>query len=223
MPNNVDKEKLVRRIDEIITIGSNTYQTRHEILRRDYVDIKSMHEFRSSSLSFIERVFGRDSSYFESFRESTRDGTLQDLDSGMGILNAIRSEIEGDWLCTVKGVITAEVFADFVEMAEHLLDAGYQDPAAVMCGGVLEEHLRQLCIKNGIEVVKGDKKVPHKADTLNAELAKNEVYSKLDQKSVTAWLDLRNKAAHGHYGEYTEDQVRNMLNAVTEFMARVAI
>jgi flagellar biosynthesis chaperone FliJ len=85
--------------------------------------------------------------------------------------------------------------------------------------------LRQLCTRNAIatEIEKDDKQIHKKADRLNSELAKNEVYSKLDQKMVTAWLDLRNKAAHGKYDEYTEDQVKNMLVAVTEFMARVAV
>ena len=40
---------------------------------------------------------------------------------------------------------------------------------------------------------------------------------------ITGWLDLRNKAAHGHYGEYTADQVKNLLSSVTEFMARVSV
>ena len=48
-------------------------------------------------------------------------------------------------------------------------------------------------------------------------------YNKLDQKSVTAWLDLRNRAAHGRYEEYTRDQVELMVQAVTEFMARNAV
>ena len=43
---------------------------------------------------------------------------------------------------------------------------------------------------------------PKKTDRMNSELTKAEAYSKLDQKSVTAWLDLRNKAAHGKYDEY---------------------
>ena len=34
-----------------------------------------------------------------------------------------------------------------------------------------------------------------------------DVYNKLDQKSVTSWLDLKNKAAHEKYSEYTKDQV----------------
>ena len=63
---------------------------------------------------------------------------------------------------------------------------------------------------------------PKKADSMNNDLASAGAYSKLDQKNVTAWLDLRNKAAHGHYGEYNTDQVQALLLGVREFAARVA-
>jgi len=109
-------------------------------------------------------------------------------------------------------------------MAEHLLEQGYKDPAAVLIGSVLEEHLRQLCDANSIETEyehSGAIK-PKKADRLNADLAKGNI-TKLDQKAVTLWLDLRNKAAHGRYDEYNSEQVKNMFSAVTEFMARVGI
>lgn len=57
---------------------------------------------------------------------------------------------------------------------------------------------------------------------MNAELATEGAYNKLDQKSVTAWLDLRNKAAHAQYSEYTLEQVTTMLSGVREFAARIA-
>ena len=40
------------------------------------------------------------------------------------------------------------------------------------------------------------------------------VYSGLDQKSVTRWLDLRNKASHGKHSEYTKEQVALTLQGV---------
>ena len=135
---------------------------------------------------------------------------------------AIKNEIDGGWLTSVKGLITAEVFSDFFEMADHLLSNGYKDAAAVIIGSTLEEHLRQLCIRNSIETtIKADNAaVAKKADALNSDLAKADVYNKLDQKMVTAWLDLRNKAAHGQYGEYNKEQVETMLRGVNEFCSR---
>jgi hypothetical protein len=110
-------------------------------------------------------------------------------------------------------------------MAEHLLEEKYKDPAAVVGGSVLEEHLRQLCtaVSLPVEDIPVGRNVPiaKKADTLNSDLARIGKYTKLDQKSVTAWLDLRNKAAHGKYDEYTWDQVQLMLAGVRDFVARI--
>jgi len=148
-----------------------------------------------------------------------------DVESGIGILQAAKNEIEGGWLITTKGLVSAEIFSDFLEMSEYLLEMDYKDPAAVIIGSVLEEHLRQLCQKHGIEThrISGNKSILKKADQLNAELANAQVYNKLDQKNVTAWLDLRNKAAHGNYSDYSKNQVEMMCEAVTEFMARKSV
>jgi hypothetical protein len=59
---------------------------------------------------------------------------------GIGILTAARNEIAGGWLFTTKGLVSAELFSDFLDMASHLLAEKYKDPAAVMAGSVLEEH-----------------------------------------------------------------------------------
>jgi len=184
-----------------------------------------MKGFRSASLSFMERVYGEKHPHFKEFFKTADGSYPEDVERGLGILRAIRGEIAGGWLFTVKGLVTAEVFTDYMEMAEHLLESNYKDPAAVIAGSTLEEHLRQLCRKNGIPVVrqKDGKDVPLKADLLNSELTKAGAYTMLDQKLVTAWLDLRNKAAHGEYGEYNADQVKGMITGITEFMARVAV
>jgi hypothetical protein len=141
------------------------------------------------------------------------------LEPVRGMLQALRNEYEAGYLESVVELIHADIFADFLDMADYLLQQGYKDPAAVITGSVLEEHLRKLCIKHGISVAKPDGR-PKTADTLNSELTGAGVYSKLDQKNVIAWLDLRNKAAHGKYTEYTEGQVTLMLQAVRDFVSR---
>ena len=216
---------LLKRLDQIIEQGNQTLQTRKQKSLGDAVDPALMTGFRSAALSFIERVYGESHPHFEQFTHSTRTYYSSDLSSGLAILSSIRAEINAGWLSSIKGLVAAELFADFLEMSEHLLDSGYKDPAAVMAGSVLEEHLRQLCRREGVdtEEVKDEKPVPKKADRLNADLAKAEVYSKLDQKQITAWLGLRNSAAHGRYDEYNSEQVRLLISGATEFMARVAL
>ena len=160
-----------------------------------------------------------DSSTLRTVRNS-----LDQAAAARGVLIAARDELASDWTRTLRGLTAAEIFSDFLEMSAYLLEEGYKDAAAVLVGSTLEEHLRRLSANHNIpvSVEKDGKMVPKKADLLNSELAKAEVYSKLDQKAVTMWLDLRNKAAHGHHDEYTKEQVVLMQQGVTDFMARHA-
>lgn len=217
---------LTKRIDELIVMGNEVLKTgQSDEDGYIYVDTGAIKGFRASGLSFIERVYQNKHPHYIEFDSNTQGFYLDDVNTGISILQAIKSEIEGGWLFSIKGLVTSEVFADFLEMAEYLLKEDYKDPSAVMAGSVLEEHLRQLCIKNNItiEEEKHGKLIPLKADRLNSELTKKDVYSKLDQKMVTAWLDLRNKAAHGKYEEYTKEQVNTMMQGITEFIARISL
>jgi hypothetical protein len=217
------KERLIQRIDQLIFQGSQVLATtRNSRGFGDYVDSGKMKGFRSALLSFIERLYGKGHTFYNEADKALSDTHPSNAEAGISILQAIKDEVSGDWLLSIKELVSAELFSDFMEMAQHLLSQNYKDPAAVIIGSVLEEHLRQLCIHNGIDVVveTGDRAIPKKADRLNSDLAKEEIYSKLDQKAVTMWLDLRNKAAHGRYSEYEFGQVENMMSGVIEFIAR---
>lgn len=214
---------IIRRADELLAVGQQVLATRRRGEYSDAVDSASMKGFRVAVLSFIDRVYGRAHPHFAEFDNCSNNSYFSNAQDGLAVMQAIRAEIAGGWLFTVKGLVTAEVFANFIEMADHLLANGYKDPAAVMGGSVLEEHLRQLCIANAIDVYeeKHGKQFAKKADRLNAELAGAAIYSKLDQKLITAWLDLRNNAAHGRYDQYSADQVNNLLSGITDFIVRV--
>ena len=107
-------------------------------------------------------------------------------------------------------------------MSQHLLNEGYKDAAAVIAGSSLDAHLRQLCERSGIGSVvsSGGTTTYKKADRLNSDLAAANIYSKLDQKNVTAWLNLRNKAAHGRYAEYESPQVSLLISGIRDFITR---
>jgi hypothetical protein len=217
---------LIKRVDQLIEQGKAVLASKREkVPSYPFVDSGKFPGFRSGALSFVERVYGTQHSHYNEFRVSVHSDSSYCVEAGIGILESIKEEISGNWLFSIKGLITAEIFADFLEMAEYLLAQDYKDPAAVVAGSVLEEHLRQLCTRNDIDVETESegKLTPKKADRMNADLAKAEVYNKLDQKLVTAWLDLRNKAAHGKYEEYNKEQVQQMLQGITEFLARVSI
>lgn len=218
-------QDLLNRVDFLINKGnaalSNLKYSSYDSSK--YVETGQYTGFRSACLSFISGLFEESHSYYKEFSREVNNSYDYNIQSGIAILQSIRHEIEQGWLTSLRQLVSAEVFSDFLEMSKHLLDEKYKDPAAVMIGSVLEQHLRQLCSNNSVdvEIMKGTERIQKKADLMNSDLVKAGVYGVLEQKSVTAWLDLRNRAAHGKYSEYTIEQVQLMYQGVLDFITRI--
>lgn len=217
-------EDILKRVNALIELGDETLSTAKASDYGQFVDITRYSTFRSASLSFLARLFGETHSYYIEFNNEVQENVPYRVNAGIGILYAVRNEIEGGWLITFKSLVASEVFLDFLDMASYLLTQGYKDPAAVIIGSTLEGHLRQLCVKTKIPLDRTKPSGDHinkNAESMNVDLSKQGVYSVLDQKNVTFWLDLRNKAAHGKYDEYTNEQVKLMYQGVLDFTARI--
>ena len=175
----------------------------------------------ASSRAAVDRIAGPGSAYAaEVGRIMERKGYDRYKLSGLhGVILALAQDIRSGFLRRMAEIHHSEIFADYLEMAAHLCNEGFKDAAAVIAGSSLEAHLRALTVRVSLSPVKVDGQ-PKKADSLNAELVGSGIYGKLDQKAVTAWLDLRNKAAHGHYEEYSKEQVILMISSIQEFMLR---
>jgi hypothetical protein len=196
---------------------------------KDYSDIKNSQpsEFISMCENIANRLRSVNTSYLNSCKAIKKEFAYhvfpQLIPAYHGVLQSIKFDIENNMLRSFEELINANLFSDFLEMAEHLLEENYKDPAAVIIGSTLEEHIRKLAQKNGISIelpdAKGNLK-PKKADALNSELAAANAYTKLDQKNVTSWLGLRNEAAHGNYNNYTKQQVELFLQSVRDFITR---
>jgi hypothetical protein len=177
-------EDISKRLDQLIDLSNRTRATIQNggavgmMSFPATVSTELFTEFRTAFLSFIFNLYGASHPFYKDFDTGTESAKPSGVSYGQGILKAIKSEVEGGWLVTMKGLISAEIFTDFLEMAEHLLEEKYKDPAAVMIGSVLEEHLRQLCFKKGISIEerKGEKLVSKKADLLNSELSAASIY-----------------------------------------------
>jgi hypothetical protein len=174
----------------------------------------------------IRRLYGADSHYFQMFDRVTNIVGFNNMHSNhhfhvsemVGIFKAVQHDIKSGMLTNFRRLVQAEIFADFLEMAEHLLGEGYKDAAAVLLGAVLEDSLRKIADSNGVALL-GPTGKPLTIDPLNVSLAKKGVYGPLVQKQITTWADLRNNAAHGHFDRYDAAQVQQMLLSVQKFCA----
>lgn len=119
----------------------------------------------------IERFTADNSAYRRQVATVTKNGVNGSVTAEMvGLLDALVADFAKGRLATFEELIHADMAGDYLQQADALLRSGYKDPALVLAGSVLEQHLRSLATKNGVSVFSGGH--PKKADTLNADLAK---------------------------------------------------
>jgi hypothetical protein len=179
---------------------------------------------RSSGLSILGDVYGTSHQHYLDFeRATTSDKPAEGFRRAEAILHHLAESLQHDWLRSIRSLLAAEVFSDFLEMAEHLSTEGYKDAAAVISGSSLEAHLKRLAPRAGIDLTylnsRGDR-MPKMAEALNQELTKAGVLDKNEQKQVTAWMGIRNDAAHGSYDKVDASMVRLMIPGVRNFLSR---
>jgi hypothetical protein len=198
-------QRVLDKLQELIQFGDRVKQTKYSRSggRVTYigdagVDSELAHQWGTSCLNLLSRVFGPDSVHYKNFEtQFPKFRDYSPVSRALGILKAAKEDYEQGYLFDIRILIEAEVFDEFLEQAGHLLDSGYFQPAAVVAGSVLEDGLRKLCARRGVPISANPK-----VDTMNANLAKQGVYDKLTQKRITMLADIRNKAAHGKWDKF---------------------
>jgi len=210
-------DQLLARLDELIAKAERVLATHTpnppNVIGFPTLDSGLFSEWQTQSLSFLVNLLHNDHAYVKTFRERVEQGYQGSVEAGKGILIAVREDVAGGYLTRLKALVAAEVFSEFVEMGEHLLGAGYKDPAASLAGAVLENGLRQIATQHGVKARPRDD-----LSALNSKLAQKSVYNRLTQKKLQVWTDIRNHADHGEFDVYSESDVREMLAGVTDFL-----
>jgi hypothetical protein len=210
----MEVEKILERLDSLISMGNGVLASCEFRPGRIglYADAGRFSRWRTSSLSFLN-TFPLEYIYSREFEACCKDVDSDDVKQGLGILVAAKDDIKGGYLQKMETLVSASVFSDFLEMAEHLLDNGYKHPAASLTGAVLEDGLRRIC---------SNKNIPVKSDdgihSLNNKLVQNRIYNPLQQKQIQVWNDIRNNADHGNFDQYEQDDVEDMLKGVRKFL-----
>ena len=212
------------QFNELIVSGNNTIRNARFGDMSD-IGTNERQRFVSRSIALVKRVCPVGSPYYADTERiiASNPHVSEQFKKMLGLIEALNEDIKNNQLVAFEELIHGDIFSDYLEMADYLIDSGYKDPAAVIAGSTLESHIKKLCKKCGMSIFEVDtngNQRPIKVDRLNNELAKRNVYSILDQKSITSWLDLRNKAAHGNYSEYSIEQVRIMISSIRDFINR---
>lgn len=192
------------------------------------IDGESYYQWRTSVQSLLYQVFGDKHPTYVRFAEDAKKPSMAGLHSDFlyfrSLFESAKEDFEGGYLFDLRKMVHADVFSNELEQAEYFLAEGYKAPAAVIAGTVLETTLREMCRQHSIRINDtngNDVTAKAKLDRINSELAKVSVYNSARQKQITAWAAIRNHAAHGQPNEFSEAQVKEMIDGITAFVASV--
>lgn len=132
------------------------------------------------------------------------------------LLRSLRFEYEHGYLGKIEDIANSNAFKTVLDDAEYLLSKDYKDPAAFMIGCVLESHIKRLCLKSNIPLYysKDGEQKKHKTQSLNQALYTNKKCPNATYQQIVGWLGIRNDADHHDWGNYTKDNVEDMLRGV---------
>ncbi len=209
---NPQQLRIYQRLMQLILKGQEAART------EGYRESEGLYfEWRLASLSFLRELFGSDNIYTEHFSKLPsylQPEDTSDIERGLGILRGAQSEIEFGPIPGSDALMSAEIFDDLLEMAEHLLENKYFQVVPALVGAVLEEGLRKIAKKHDI--------VPQTSDNisaLNSKLFDAKAYSLLARKKIEVWNTIRNKADHGEFDSYSPTDAQQMLESVRDFLA----
>ena len=207
-------DKLVlKRFDELEKSAEDVTRSKQSNEFGTWYDDTVFQKWATSSLNLLDRALGRESVHYISFFSHLESKKRQKkvFDNCRGIMAAAKEDYERGYIFNLRSLVKSELLIDALEQAEILLNAGYKDPACILIGVSLELTLKDLCERNNL--------VTGKLESMNVELRKQGIFNIAKQKQITAWADLRNKAAHGEWAEYNHADVKEFLTGVDRFIS----
>ena len=194
----LDYESEKPKVEDLITWANNTLHLIKLFLPSNSIQIQTLEKSLNEFLTYEVYYADRQNKMFVTFK---------------GVLSAIYSDYNEGFLKDLRTEIRAEADADFLSQAHRLLEEKLKDSAAMLTGAVLEDALRQLCIKYGV-------KEGSNIESMNVPLRKAGAYGLPAQQQVTAWAAIRNKADHARFKEYDIKEARLMHQGVNDFVAK---
>lgn len=218
--------KILARMEELIAESDKVNKSARLVNGSERGDVEDIYDLRRETylpwrikvLNILERSCGKESQHFKHAISDVAGPDHVVFLHLQAALVAAYEDCKGGYLFDKKSLIEAEVFVDFLDQADELIESGYVHAAAVIAGGVLEKHLRSMCDSRGIPTLKENGK--HKMmDDLNMELRKNEAYNTLKWRQVTVWAQIRNDAAHRNFEKYDAKDVSDQIKGISAFCA----
>jgi hypothetical protein len=210
-------EVVIQRLRKLI--GEGQYLA--AVLNRPEVTDIELGRFtgwNASVLTFLRDFLPPNHTYLEEFQKTINEEDLimSNVDGGVNILERLLDDMSSGYMVQLKTLVTAEVFADFIEMSRHLYKKKFYIPAVSVITAVLEDGLRRFAANKGITVGKDDTLGP-----LNDTCAKEGVYSKIEHNMIDKFRIIRNYVDHGQFEDFDNNVRKKDIEAMINDIERI--
>ena len=211
------KDFVLPIIEKMIREGEELKKTKFLVQRRgDFVDLQGFGKFvgRLNSLAFILGELGQPwkDELTKDYGRNAHPTTVRLV----GLLEAIKYDIENDHLIRTESIIRAETLTDLFEQAEYLLEQGYHLAAGVLARAVIEQHIRKRCDELGCTPSKSRPTL----NDFNQALYASKNIDKITVKHIDALAAIGNDAAHNN-PSLKEEDVKRLVTEVPNILQKV--
>ena len=196
-----------RVVVQLIPERVNTFDACYDRHRKDNVRLTVTNYSISDYISGI----------VDAARSIDTDNRFMDnLGIQIGILGAAY-DMTDSAVRSIELTILHDIAKSNIAGADELILSGHLRAAGVVCGTVLEKHLRDVCASHEIKL----SKKPTLAD-LNESLKKAGIYDIPLWRLVQRLADIRNICAHATEREPTADEVRDLMRETEKILAEIS-
>ena len=211
------QEQVLARIDELINQGQSTI---HRYSNDDYwaTDLVQAQAWMASAANAILQIVPPKSFYQA---EMERLVTHEQLKSGiptsilekvLGVLQSVRAEAQAGLLAKLEYQVFATAFDDFLDHASSFHKSGKVKEAAILVSAVLEDTVKRIAAKNGINPASLS------LEPLVDQLTDAEVLTAIKSKRIKSYAGVRNSALHAEWDKLDLKDIGQVINGVRELL-----
>ena len=203
-------EKLDELLDKITPLKGTWWSSN---MGGGFKDTVSFEAIYTEAISLISAIYGKSDPHYQRIIHFYNEGHLHALEQTEGLLKGTKNNLESGLIDDLKSKVLIDIKTDFLETANNLLSEGEKDPAGVLACIVLEDSLKRLAAKYGIEEAK-DKELSVAAGAL----FRASVIEKSTNQSIQNFKNLRNASLHAQWDQVSAESVRLLLTFLPMFI-----
>ena len=210
-------EVVVQRLHKLIGEGQYLAAALNR-LEVNSIDLGRFIGWKASVLVFLRELLPPNHAYLEEFQKTISEEDLRNsnVDGGVNILERLLDDMSSGYMVQFKALVTADVFADFIEMSRHLYKKKFYIPAVSVITAVLEDGLRRIAAFKGVTVGKDDTLGP-----LNDTCAKEGVYSQIEHNMIDKFRIIRNYVDHGQFEDFNKNVRKKDIEAMIDDIEQI--